>query len=129
MPTQIEKQLVDVRIKYLPKSEDGEPDDTKHYLQPLADIHFDAHYDAFQEGRQAHKPTLIGLLAVAAFLLILGCINFINLTTAQASQRAKEIGIRKTMGSGQAPLTAQFLMETFVLTCTSMLVSIGLAPG
>ncbi|MBK9678479.1 MAG: ABC transporter permease [Saprospiraceae bacterium] len=128
VPTQIEKQLVDMRIKYLPKSEDGEPDDTKHYLQPLADIHFDAHYDAFQEGRQAHKPTLIGLLAVAAFLLILGCINFINLTTAQASQRAKEIGIRKTMGSGQAPLTAQFLMETFVLTCTSMLVSIGLAP-
>ena len=50
------------------------------------------------------------------FLLLLGCINFINLTTAQSAQRAKEIGIRKTMGSAKCELILQFLSETFLLT-------------
>jgi ABC-type lipoprotein release transport system permease subunit len=69
-------------------------------LQPLSDIHFNADYNTFSKA-QASKPTLYSLLAIAAFLLLLGCINFINLTTAQAAQRAKEIGIRKTMGSSR----------------------------
>ena len=54
------------------------------------------------------KPTLYSLLVVAAILLLLGCINFINLTTAHAAQRAKEIGIRKTMGSSRKQLVVQF---------------------
>jgi ABC-type antimicrobial peptide transport system permease subunit len=68
------------------------------------------------DGRQAHKPTLYGLLAVAIISLLLGCINFINLTTAQSAQRAKEVGIRKTLGSGKRELVFQFLSETFLLT-------------
>ncbi len=58
---------------------------------------------------------MYGLLAVAGFLLMLGCINFINLTTAQASQRAKEIGIRKTMGSSIRQLRIQFLQKLSLL--------------
>src|SRR5213075_1124340 len=107
----INKQLALVRKK----NEKNAYLSTEHFLQPLNDIHFNADFDAFDH-RQAHKPTLYGLLAVAAFLLILGCINFINLTTAQASQRAKEIGIRKTMGSSKQQLIFQFLSETFLLT-------------
>ncbi len=71
---------------------------------------------------------MYGLLAVAGFLLTLGCINFINLTTAQASQRAREIGIRKTMGSSIRQLMIQFLTETFFITLISMLISILIAP-
>jgi putative ABC transport system permease protein len=97
-------------------------------LQPLSDLHFNTDYGVFDESRQAHKPTLYGLLAVAAFLLMLACINFINLTTAQASQRAKEIGIRKTMGSHRRQLTFQFLSETFLLTVLATLLSIALTP-
>ncbi len=97
-------------------------------LQPLNDIHFNLNYGVFDESRQAHKPTLYSLLAVAAFLLLLACINFINLTTAQASQRAKEIGIRKTMGGHQRQLIFQFLAETFVLTLIATLLSIALTP-
>jgi len=68
------------------------------------------------------------LLVIAGFLLLLGCINFINLTTAQATQRAKEIGIRKTMGSTRTQLITQFLSETFLITLFSVIISIALTP-
>jgi putative ABC transport system permease protein len=98
-------------------------------LQPLGDLHFDGTYGGnFDNGRTAHKPTLYGLLAVGAFLLLLACINFVNLTTAQASQRAKEIGIRKTMGSQRRQLAFQFLNETFLLTFVATLLSTALTP-
>ena len=96
-------------------------------LQPLNDLHFNENYGAFG-GRQASKKTLFGLLAIAAFLLILGCINFVNLTTAQATQRAKEIGIRKTMGSSRKQLIIQFLSETLFITIIAVIISIGLTP-
>ncbi|MDP4264624.1 MAG: ABC transporter permease [Bacteroidota bacterium] len=122
-PKTINSQLAALRKKhekkaYLP---------TDHFLQPLSDIHFNNDFDAFDQ-RQGHKPTLYGLLAVAAFLLLLGCINFINLTTAQASQRAKEIGIRKTMGSSRRNLVIQFLTETVLMTFVATIVSVLLIP-
>lgn len=97
-------------------------------LQPLSELHFDTTYSGFDNARTAHKPTLYGLMIVAAILLLLACINFINLTTAQASQRAREIGIRKTMGSQRDQLTFQFLSETFILTALATLLSIAITP-
>ncbi|PWU03655.1 MAG: cell division protein FtsX [Bacteroidetes bacterium] len=96
-------------------------------LQPLSDIHFNDHYDNFGQ-RLAQKNTLWGLSLVAGFLLLLGCINFINLTTAQASQRAKEIGVRKTMGSTQKQLVFQFLSETLFTTLIAAFVSAIITP-
>jgi putative ABC transport system permease protein len=109
------------------KKEAGDKTTQNFLLQPLQDIHFNADFGNF-DNRTAHKPTLYGLIAVAIFLLLLGCINFINLTTAQASQRAKEIGIRKTMGSSRKQLVFQFLSETFFLALLSTILSIGLTP-
>lgn len=100
---------------------------TDHHLQALSDIHFNADFDVL-DGNRGHKPTLYGLLAVAAFLLLLGSINFINLTTAQATQRAKEIGIRKTIGSTKGQLVKRFLGETLMLTTVAALVSIAITP-
>jgi len=94
-------------------------------LQPLSDVHF--YYDSFGH-RTAHKPTLYGLLAIAGFLLLLGCINFINLTTANAAKRAKEIGIRKTLGSSMKQLVFQFLSETFFITVIATAIAIMLTP-
>src|SRR3569833_1512615 len=67
-------------------------------------------------------------MVIGVFLLLLGCINFINLTTAQATQRAKEIGIRKTMGSSRTQLIVQFLSETFLITLFAVIISIALTP-
>ena len=109
---------------------DPKDNNTTTFLpQPLADLHFNTTYGAFDNGGgYVHKPTLYGLLAVAAFLLVLACINFINLTTAQATHRAKEIGIRKTMGGQRTQLALQFLNETFLLTVIATALSIALAP-
>jgi len=98
-----------------------------YLLQPLNDIHFNSHYGGFNI-RLANKPTLYGLILVGVFLLLLGSINFINLATAQASQRAKEIGIRKAMGSSRWQLVIQFLSETFLLTLVATGLSITLTP-
>lgn len=127
-PANIEKQLRQLQLKYLPEqAKPGAGYKSKFRLQPLSDIHFNANYGAINNPA-ANKNMLYGLIAIASFLLLLGCINFVNLTTAQASQRAKEIGVRKTMGSSRGQLVGQFLSETFLITLLAVIISIGLAP-
>lgn len=123
----IEAQLKKLLKKYSKDANKDEKNTLVFRLQPLSDIHFNTTYAGFGI-RTAHKQTLYGLLAIAAFLLLLGCINFINLTTAYASHRAKEIGIRKTIGSSKKQLVFQFLSETFFITCVATIASIIIAP-
>jgi putative ABC transport system permease protein len=125
---QVEKQLNVMLKKHDPPKPENKGSTQDFHLQPLETIHFDQVYGGMDGVRTANKTTLYGLLVIAAFLLILGCINFINLTTAQASQRAKEIGIRKTMGSTRGQLIMQFLSETFLITLFAVIVSVALAP-
>ncbi|WP_188461196.1 ABC transporter permease [Bizionia arctica] len=97
-------------------------------LQPLSDIHFNEDYGIYDWSKgQASLSLLWNLALVALFLLLLGCINFINLNTAQASQRAKEIGIRKTLGSSRKQLIGQFMGETFLLVLISAILSLILS--
>jgi len=124
--SRFEKQLTQLYVKN-DQREPGDNGKSWLSLQPLSDLHFNTDYGTY-DGAPAHKPTLYGLLAVALFLLLLGCINFINLTTANAAQRAKEIGIRKTMGSTRRQLVFQFFSETFLLTFSATIISIALTP-
>ena len=97
-------------------------------LQSLNDMHFSEDMGIFNfTEHSASKRILWGLAAIALFILLLGIINFINLTTAQSNQRSKEIGIRKTLGSSKKQIISQFMGETFLLTLISAIVSIGLA--
>jgi putative ABC transport system permease protein len=122
----IQKEITALYYRHEPK-QPGDNNEVNFVLQPLHDIHFNSNYNTYAVPK-ASTDVLFGLLAVALFLLLLGCINFINLTTAQSAQRAKEIGIRKTIGSSKKQLIFQFLSEAFLLTFIATLLSVGLTP-
>lgn len=125
--THTETQLTSLLKKYNKEKANDFTNSITCHLQPLNDVHFNNHYFGFGQ-RLANLPLLYSLLVVAFFLLLLGCINFINLTTANATQRAKEIGIRKTMGSSRKQLIVQFLGETFFITAIATFLSVCLTP-
>ena len=95
------------------------------WLQPIRGIHFDGDVVENQV-RTAHLPTLYSLSGIALFILILAIINFINLSTARSSQRAREVGVRKVLGGKRRGLVLQFLTETFVLTFFAVLLAVSL---
>jgi len=91
-------------------------------LQPLSDVHFNQEvWDGFPKG---HAETQYILAGIAVFILLLAVINFINLSTALSIRRAKEVGIRKVLGSSRTALTFQFLIETGILTLFSVLLAV-----
>ena len=97
------------------------------YLQPLNDIHFTNDFHRGDDGdnfRKPYLPELYTLMGVALFILIIAAFNFINLSTAQSVQRAKEIGVRKVMGSNKKNIMFQFLTETFVLMAFAVALSV-----
>jgi putative ABC transport system permease protein len=127
--TNIEHQLNGILQKNNPPTPFNKNKTQSFSLQPLSDIHFNSTYGGIADFSDvASKTTLNCLLVIALFLLLLGCINFINLSTAQAGQRAKEIGIRKTMGSSRHQIIVQFLSETFFITVIAVIISAFLAP-
>jgi ABC-type antimicrobial peptide transport system permease subunit len=122
----LETQLKNFAVKYI-DSEPGLPKGFKNgfELQPLSNIHFDAQYGGGFSGPAVDTRWLwfFGMIGLA--VLALACINFINLSTAQAITRAKEIGIRKSVGAGRLTLITQFLKETLILCALAGIVSIA----
>src|SRR5437868_12626126 len=86
---------------------------TYQFLQPLSDIHFNTKIGSFGD-HISSRTTLWTLSLIGVFIIIMACINFINLSTAQAVGRSKEVGIRKVLGSNKAQLFRQLLGETFI---------------
>lgn len=94
--------------------------------QNIADIHLNSNLT--DEWEANSNKTYVRLFAIIAlFILLIACINFMNLATAQASQRAKEVGMRKVMGAEKRHLVGQFLGESFIITLFSFVIAFGIA--
>ncbi len=98
---------------------------TKYGLQPFADLHLSKDLPAQNGLSDASNPMYSYILSgIALFILLIACINFVNLTVARSIKRAKEIGIRKVVGSSRKQLIMQFLGESFILCLIAFLAAL-----
>lgn len=127
LPTGISAGAFDKMLTAFRDKHAGKPDNDKvktfYSLQPLKEIHYDARYGN-DTNRIFGKELITSLSLIGAFLLIIACVNFINLSTAQAVNRSKEVGVRKVLGGTRRQLMLQFLSETFLLTIAAVLLSV-----
>jgi putative ABC transport system permease protein len=105
---QLDQTLLAIVQKDYEKSDDGS---TTFFVEPLAEMHFSSNYTS----TTVSKVFLQGLIYIGLIILVLASLNFINLETAQAIGRSKEVGIRKTLGSRRGQLILQFLTETYLI--------------
>ena len=118
-----EKQINAIAAKYSEKEWKENKMSYNYFLQPVRDIHLKSHlrYDAGNNGSlsQVKIFSIVGII-----VLLLACINYINLTTAGALKRAKETSVRKVIGATRIQLLRQFLFETFLITAFSVFLSV-----
>ena len=115
--SEIESTLVELVTKHRPTSKNVH----RYKLQPLSDIHLNENYG----GIDTSLLWIFGLIGF--FLIAIACINFINISTAQAFTRSKEIGIRKVLGSFKQHLFWQFISETWIISFFAMMLGVSIA--
>ena len=97
-----------------------------HYrLEPLKSVHLHSGLDGFEPNTNILYVYILG--AVALLILLIACVNYTNLSTAQSAQRSPEVGIRKVLGAGRGQVFRQFMAEAFLLTMIAMIVALVLS--
>jgi len=96
------------------------------YLQPVNTIHTTPKFRGLELSKPVSPVFLFILLLIAVLIQVIACINFMNLSTARASKRAKEVGVRKVIGAGKADLIKQFLSESFLLSLLGVMIALPL---
>ncbi|HEU5053149.1 MAG TPA: ABC transporter permease [Hanamia sp.] len=96
-----------------------------YIIQPISAIHYDTQTGDYSNKTISHELLNV-LWLIAAFILLIACVNFINLSTAQAVNRAKEVGVRKVLGSSKSQLKTQFIVETFLIVTGAVILAIGI---
>lgn len=121
----VSEKIQKLKFNNLP-SEQAIKENPVLFLQPMSRWHLYPEWrDGKETGGRAQLVWLFGI--IGGFVLALACINFVNLSTAQSQMRAKEVGIRKSIGSVRGQLIAQFFTETFVIVLVSYMIAVGLA--
>ena len=95
-------------------------------FRKLTDVHFDQEIDWAVSHKSANKQYMLVFITVALLILVIASINYMNLATARSARRAKEVGMRKTLGSTRQQLFFQFILESFILVFVSTFISIFL---
>ena len=106
---------------YSTKVQSAENKDS-HIVQPLNGVHYDTQTGNYSNKTISHQLLNV-LWLIAAFILLIACVNFINLSTAQAVNRAKEVGVRKVLGSNKSQLQIQFIIETFLIVTGAVMLA------
>ncbi|SEO59201.1 AraC-type DNA-binding protein [Mucilaginibacter gossypiicola] len=107
---------------YSQKVESSDNKDS-HIIQALNAVHYDSQVGNYSNKTISHDLLNV-LWLIAAFILLIACVNFINLSTAQAVNRAKEVGVRKVLGSSKSQLQLQFIAETFLIVASALIFAI-----
>ena len=93
-----------------------------YIIQSLSAVHYDTETGNYSNKTISHQLLNV-LWLIAAFILLIACVNFINLSTAQAVNRAKEVGVRKVLGSNKSQLQVQFIIETFLIVTIAVILA------
>ena len=97
----------------------------RYFLQPISSIYLDPQTIEAEMKPGGNLNTVYIMIAVAALILIIACINFMNLSTARSAERAREVGVRKVMGSFRQQLVVQFLTESFMLSLAGVALAVA----
>lgn len=109
------------------KTAPGEKRKEEIFLQPLSKIHFDPTFENSNPHYTISPKYLTMLLMLGSFILLIACVNYINLSTSFAFTKAKEVGVRKTIGASRKQLFFHYMMETLVLTIIAAIIGLVLA--
>jgi len=105
----------------------GKPAKYNPYLQNITNFHFDEEVDWSFWDRQADFSYIVIFGSIGLMILLIACINYMNLATAKSIRRAREVGVRKALGSHRGPLVLQFFLESILTTFLALLIAILLA--
>lgn len=122
-PATVEKKFVPVVKRFTDEEMKRFNAAVTYKLQPLTDIHLYSHYIS-EPGVNGDGKTVYLLLGIAFFIAVIAWVNYINLATARAVNRAKEVGVRKAVGSQRKQLILQFLSESAVLNCCALILAL-----
>src|SRR6185503_10215690 len=122
-PAVVEKKFVPVVKKFTDEDMKKYNAGVEYHLQPLTDIHLYSHY-MMEPGENGDGKTVYLLLGIAFFIVIIAWVNYINLATARAITRAREVGVRKAVGSQRRQLVIQFLSESALLNGIALILAL-----
>jgi putative ABC transport system permease protein len=129
LPPELPASKFDTQLKaFAKKHKPAEYSKDAYVTQPLSEIHYDDRFGNYSNHTFSHS-LITALALIGIFLLLIACVNFVNLATAQAVNRSREVGVRKVLGSNRPQLAFQFLGETALITIGAVLIAIVMAES
>ncbi len=127
LPPNVSAANINTRLLKFSKEHYADANTKKtNFLQPLSDLHYDTRFELLGQPGMSYT-TLYTLSLIGIVIIVMACINFINLSTAQAVNRSREVGIRKVLGGNRKSLFRQMMGETALLVFIAMLIAIVIA--